>query len=207
MDEPKREPSPQNVWKSQDVELDAEEEKMQFTTEEICRRARGYDRNNLRAHRIAMVVATLLFAGFGVNLLRLGDAKLVGATVCGVVALAYILWRSVRTGVGRMSAAEPCAHFLLRQFEGKRQWARDMRWAVLLLAPALLFGWWGNGLLLRAKGLGIHAQWLLNLLTGSPLLIAMAAVLALLWVLFALEAQRLDREIKKLGHVLAGDLG
>ena len=62
MDEPKREPSPQNVWKSQDVELDAEEEKMQFTTEEICRRARGYDRNNLRAHRIAMVVATLLFA-------------------------------------------------------------------------------------------------------------------------------------------------
>ena len=70
---------------------------------------------------------------------------------------------------------------------------------MLLFAPAILALWWGDGLVLAAKNLGVRSARVLQGLAGPTPLIVMAFVLAFIWFAFWKEGQKADREIEKLG--------
>jgi hypothetical protein len=187
-----REPIHEQLWKSQ------EEESMQISAEEVCARARRQQRNDGRVGWALVAVTVLIVAAYIRNLTRLHDPWMLAGAAGGLVAVCCFVWISVRNYSGRKGQAEPCAQFLRRMFERKRQWAREMRWAVWLLAPAVLASWWGGGPLLAAKNLGVASPWLLGLAGGPAPLVVMALLLALLSLLMSLEARRLDREIDQL---------
>src|SRR5713101_4758037 len=122
----------EELWKSQ------EDEPMNITTEQLCVRARRYERENVWAHRgmlglSPLLVAFILYELYG--LLRSGKTLLITTETWLLVTFLYIVWRFLRNGPRRMVPAEPCAQFLKREFEGKRQSVLAARIWILLLLP------------------------------------------------------------------------
>jgi hypothetical protein len=185
----------EELWKSQ------EEEPMNVTTEQLCARARRYERGNVWAHRVMLGVSPLLAAFILHDLygmFRLGKTLLITTETWLLVTFLYVIWRFLRNGSRRMIPAEPCAQFLKREFEGKRHSALGARIWMLWLLPAVLASWWGGLPALRAQQLGIKSPWLLKLHAPVPLILTMS-VLALIWLALGGEARRAQREIEKLG--------
>jgi hypothetical protein len=184
----------EELWKSQ------EEEPMNITTEQLCVRARRYERENVWAHRGMLGFTPLCVAAYGYELYNLSrfHKPLLIATVSWLfLTFFYIAWRLLRNGPRRMVPAEPCAQFLKHEFEGKRQAALGVRVWILLLLPAVLAAWWGGGPALRAQEMGIKSAWLLKLHAPVPLIVTVS-VLALIWFAMGGEARRVQREIEKL---------
>jgi len=187
-----REPSYQDLWKSQ------EDGPMQITTGEVRARVRKYERENVLFYWVMLGLTPLFVAVFIYNLIRLRQPWLIAATAWTLVTLCYVVWRLVRKGPNRMVPGEPCVQFLRREFEGKRQGSIWLRRFVLLLIPAVLASWWGGGPL-RGKALGVRPSWWPGLLTEYEPLIVTALVLAFIWFAFWREGRKAEREIQRLG--------
>jgi hypothetical protein len=185
----------EELWKSQ------EEEPMNVTTEQLCARARRYERGNVWAHRVMLGVSPLLAAFILYDLygmFRLGKTLLITTETWLLLTFCYVIWGFLRRGPRRMVPAEPCAQFLKREFEGKRQAALGVRAWILLLLPAVIAAWWGGGPALRAQQMGIKSAWLLKLHAPVPLIVTVS-VIALIWFVMGGEARRAQREIERLG--------
>jgi len=120
---------------------------MRLTTEELCRKALGYEAENVWAHRLAivgLVGAAGAFLFFAYSALT-GEQPWIRASqayLCGLLSLACA--QIVRRGPRRAATGEPCVSFLVREFEGKRDVILGGRRALFLLAPPLLAGWWAS---------------------------------------------------------------
>lgn len=190
-----REQSHQDLWKSQ------EEESMQVSIEEVCAKARRYERENVRVHWAVLLGLTpLAVVAFGHNLIQFHGPWLVAGNIWALAVFCCIVWRLVRNGPRRTGSEEPCVHFLRREFEGKRQSLRWVRWLVLLFFPAVLASWLGRGPVLRAKSLGIQSPGWLQYLQGPGPLIVSSLIIAFVWFALSAEARKADREIEKLGN-------
>jgi hypothetical protein len=169
----------ENLWKQQ------EEEPMNLTVEDVCARGRRHQRNDARVGWVLLALTPLVIAAYIRNLLQFHDRWLIAGTGWGLAAFCYFVWISIRNGTRPKPAEEPCVHYLRRLFEGKRRWASQMRWAVLMCIPAIVAVRVGRGTALNARSLAVTAPWLL--------------LLALVWFAMTLEARRLEREIQNLG--------
>ena len=131
----------EELWKSQ------EGEPMNITSEQLCVRARRYERKGVWAHWIMLGLVPLLTAFILYELYGLiHSAKflLVTTETWLLVTFLYIIWGFLRNGPRRMVPAEPCVQFLKREFEFKSQFARAGRVWILLLLPAVFGAWWGG---------------------------------------------------------------
>lgn len=171
---------------------------MGITVDEVCRRARKEERVNLRAYWATLGFTVLLAAAFVRNLIQFRDPWLIFGTAWALAALCYVSWRLFRNGPSRIGPAEPCVNFLRREFEGKLQGLLWFRWGILLFFPAILASWWGGGPVLRAKTLGVHSVWLLQLLRGPVPLVVFGLLLAFVSFAFSREAGKIRRELIKL---------
>ena len=97
-----------------------------------------------------------------------------------------------------MVPGEPCAQFLKREFEGKRESWRAARIWILWLHPAVFAAWWGGGPALRAQQMGNKIPWLAKLHAPVPLIVTVS-VLAFVWLACGGQARKVQREIEKLG--------
>jgi len=172
-DEPQ--PSLEQLWKSQ------EEEKMTLTLEEVCARARRRQRNDTRVYWGMLIVTPFIVAAYIHNLMRFHNPWLIAGSAWALAVFGYFVWVSVRQGPPRQTQTEPCLLFARRLLEGRRQWARRARLIGWLCVPAVLSVWWGRRPLVRI----------------APF-IAVAVVLALVWLAMTLEERRCGREIEKL---------
>ena len=172
-DEP--EPSPEQLWKSQ------EEEKMTLTLEQVRDRARRRARNDTRVYWGLVIIAPFVVAAYIHNLMRFHNPWLIAGSAWALAVFGYFVWVSVRQGPPRQTQTEPCLLFARRLLEGRRLWARRMRVVVWLCVPAILSIWWGRR----------------PAVNPAPFLL-LVVMLALLWLGMTLEVRRCGREIEKL---------
>lgn len=163
----------ENLWKQQ------EEAPMNITVEDVCARGRRHQRNDARVGWGLLAITPLVIAAYIRNLLQFHNRWLIAGTAWGLAAFCYFVFISIWNGTRSKPAEEPCVHYLRRLFEGKRRWASQMRWAVLMCIPAIVAVRVG-------RGTGLIAPWLL--------------ILVLVWIAMTLEARRLDREIQNLDN-------
>ncbi len=139
MQNDEREQFHEELWKSQEVS------QLQMTTEEVCAKAHKLERTGIRMYWaifMFMVAATLLYV---YRLTQFHQPWLISGTVWAVGSLGYTMWGLIRNGPTRMRPAEPCIHFLVREFEAKRRGLLLVRQLALLFVPTILAMWLGGG--------------------------------------------------------------
>lgn len=116
-----------------------------------------------------------------------------------LATFACIAWPALWSKTDRNAPAEPCVDFLRRLFEAKLRGSLWIRRCMLLLIPAVLASWWGDGPELGAKTFGVHDPSLLNALRGPTPLIVIGVLIALVWLAFREHERKIRRELEKLG--------
>jgi hypothetical protein len=189
---PGNEQQSHQLWKSQ------EEESMELSTELVRAKALRYEKESVAVYWTVLAITPLFVGAFLYNMFRLNEPWLVAGAGLALTAFVGMVWKVVRTGPTKLVPAEPCAHFLRREFEAKRKGLLCVRTWLLLLIPAVVASWWGDGPELRARALGIHSPSVLNLLKGPAPLIVMGLIVGFLWFAFSHQARKVDLEIENL---------
>jgi hypothetical protein len=190
----KPEQSYEDLWKSQ------KEEQMNTSTDEICARARRYEREGVLGYWTLACLAPLAVAWIVrdlYGLLRLHKPLLLATESWLLLTFCYVFWGFLRNSPRRIRTAESCSEFLKREFEGKRRFFLSVRRWILLLLPAVLAAWWGGGPALTAKEMGIKAAWLLRVHQPVTLIVTIL-VLAFVWFAMGNAARKAEQEIEKL---------
>jgi hypothetical protein len=179
------------LWRNQ-------EEDMPCNTGRVCAKARKQEMLGIATYWVILGATLLFAAAFVRNILHFDNSLLVAGTGWALAALCFISWRLLQNGPNRMRTAEPCGQFLLRRLEAKRQDVRCVRWLALLLAPAIVVCWWGNGPALRAEAFGFGSPVMLEMLSGPIPLIVAGLIIAFVWFAFSRQARKIQFEIDKL---------
>jgi hypothetical protein len=192
-----RDQSVQELWAAE------EETSMQISNEEVCIRARQYERKNARLRWALMGATVLIIALYLRNLVRLlvnfREPWLIGGTAWTLVMFCFVGWLLVRGAPPKMTPGEPCLHFLRRGFQAQRQALVWLRRGHFLMVPPVLAVWWGAGPAGGARAMGIHSVRVLRVLEGPAPLIVIALLLTCTWLAFWYETKKVDREIERLG--------
>ena len=187
----------EGVWKAQ------EEEKMQMTPEEICRRAGAFEKKIVREYWLVLGLLALFIARAAMYVIRFPAPLIRVGFASGIAVFLYIALRWARNGPPRRirlaAEPEPCARFLRNELEGKRQRLLEIRWTLFLLFPGMLASWWGGAPVAIAKSLGLDAPWYTRFQESPAPLIGFAVLLLVCWAGFGKEARAIRREIEKLG--------
>ena len=203
-DEPREPITPESAWKS----LDEREEPMkQMTTEELCAKARWYDQQNVWAHWAVLAVILFLLGSFSYNVFHITDPwiRLGQAWILGAICL--VGFTMLQRGPRRIAANEPCASFLEREFEGKRDGMLNLRRALFLLIPGIAASWWGGGPAVRAKALGIDpSSWPFQFAKGPWPFVIVGLILAFIWFTFGKEAQKANLEVERIRRGMQGGM-
>lgn len=103
-----------------------------------------------------------------------------------------------------MLAGESCAQFMVRELEGSRRTLLGIRWAIVLILPALLMIWWGGYRAMQASGLPLlnPSSWRHYLLTSLWGIVLSLAVLLAGWVGLGFEAKKRMRQADELRHAI-----
>jgi hypothetical protein len=192
--------TPESAWKSMSEEEPGME--MMMTTDQLCAMARGRERENVWARRVALVACVCFAAWFAYNLItitqpwiRLGQAWMVGL-------MCFFFWGTIRRSPRRIRASEPCASFLQREYDGSRNTLLQVRRAILLVLPALAASWWGGYQAARAKTFHLDpSSWRFHFLNSHWLYVLYAAVLLVLllgWLVLGKAAEKASRELETL---------
>lgn len=192
MEKDEREQLRERLWKVRG------EGEMPLLVDEICARARRREMLSVIAYWTVLGFTGLFATAFVWNLIQFRDPWLITGTGWALAALCFISWRLLRKGPTRIRPAEPCAEFLRRELESKRQGFLFIRWLSVLLFPAILSSWWGDGPALRAKALGLQTPAILQFLRGPVPLIVSGLILAFIWFAFSRQARKVDGEIEQL---------
>jgi len=174
---------PQDLWKCNDPSLPQPP-----ATTGICALARRRERENVWQRRIGLFA----LAGFA-------------------IAFAHNTWEVdqpwVRLGQGwmlvvmtdRRALNETCAGFLLRSLKMKRDGFLAVRRVVLLIIPAMLASWWGNGAALKARAMGLDpSSPYYRYLTSVWPMVATAFLLLVVWFAFSGAAKKASTEFEAL---------
>lgn len=184
----------QELWKSQ------AEEAIPMSAEAICARAQRYERENVVVHW-TMQMLTPLIAAFAFyrlyGLVFLKNYLLVATFGWLLATFFYFIWKFFQKGVRRPNAGEPCADFLKREFNGKREFAQMTRQLILYLVPAVFIAWWAGGPALTAKEFGIHVSWIAVRHAPVPLIITLFA-LACIWGAMGDIRRKAEKELEQL---------
>jgi H+/gluconate symporter-like permease len=128
--------------------------------------------------------------------IRFGQAWTLGV-IC------YLFGSKLQRGPRRIGTDEPCAHFLEREFEGKRRGFLEIRRGLFLFIPGIAATCWGGGPMVRAKALGLdHSSWLFRFGTGPWPLVMIGVVLAIVWLAFGKAAEKAKRDEQEIRRSL-----
>jgi hypothetical protein len=203
-----REPAAE-VWKSLN---EAEERRMtpmmSMTSDQVCARARRIENGNLWAHWIEAAVLLFLLTMLSYNVfhisqpwIRLGQAWMLGWML-------FIGLAMLGRGPRRKQVDEPCANFLEREFETRRDGYLGLRRALFLLIPGIAATWWG----VKLRGLRVDPSSQLFHVDPSSRLFHFAAgpwpylfigvALVLVWLAFGHEAGKAGREVERIRQAI-----
>lgn len=187
----------ESTWKSQ------EEEQVQMTLDEVCMKARAFERKSVREYWLVLVVLTLLIGKSAINLVLLSTPIVKIGWASGMATFLYIGLRWARNGppgrVQTMSRPDSCVDFLRSELTRKRERLLEIRLTLFLLFPGMVAIWWGGGAIEIAQRLGIDAPWYTRFQESPAPLAAFALLLAAAWIGFGREVHRVGREIENLG--------
>jgi len=179
--------TPEKAWRSQDENEEAGVESA-LTAERLRALARGRERLN-RWGRWAVVGGVLLLAAALLHnvyqvdqpWIRLGQAWTLGVLV-------YIFGPAF--DARRRGGTEPCARFLERQHEERRQGYLRIRNRLFLFLPGLAASWWGKGPLAAAKAMRLDpGSALYRFYAGPGLFLVTGTALVLVWLALGKAAE------------------
>lgn len=186
----------ESTWKEQQTEH------VHMTADEVCTRARAYEKKIVREYWLVLGLlalfaakAALYFIQFSAPLARVGWAW-------GIAIFFCIGVRWARNGPPRphvMSEPDSCVNFLRSELKTTRERLLEIRRMVLLLFPGMLAGWWAGAPVEIARRLGLDAPWYTRLQRSPAPPIAFALLLVFLWIAFGKETRAVEREIETLG--------
>jgi hypothetical protein len=135
--------SHESLWKGQ------EGERMRMTTEEVCLRARSFEKKSVREYWLVLGLLALFTARAAMCVVKFSEPLIRMGFAFGVATFLYIALRWARNGPPRrlraMSETEPCVDFLRCELERKRQRLLEIRMTLLLLFPSIFASWLGGG--------------------------------------------------------------
>lgn len=174
------------------------QEQFHLNPDEICVKARRREQFSVAAYWTILVLAVLFAAGFIRNLIYLSQSWLIAGTAWALAALCVIAWRLLRKGPHQRHEAEPCARFLIRELEGKRDGVLWIRWLALLLFPAAVGCWLGDGPVLEARMWGVRSPIVLQCLESPFFLLAFGLIVAFVWFAFTRHGRKISLELDRL---------
>jgi hypothetical protein len=188
----------ESAWKDQ------KEEQVQMTVEEVCVKARAFEKKSQREYWLVLGVLALFIAKAGINFVVFSAPIVKVGWASGIATFLYIALRWARNGppqrIRAMSNPDSCADFLRSELDRKRERLLEIRMALFLLFPGMVAGWWGGAAIEIARRLGIDAPWYTRFQESPAPLIAFALVLAAAWIAFGKEARQIGREIENLNR-------
>ncbi len=193
----------ESLWKAQ------EGEEVQMTFDEVCVRARAFEKRSVREYWVVLVLLGFLVAVMILYLFRFSEPMMRIGIASILAALLYMGVRGTRSGPPRRlrAGAQPdtCVNFLRSELARKREELLKGRWTVWLLFPGMFAFWWGGGPVAVAKWMGTDLPWLTRYQESPMPLIVILAVFACVWVVSGREARRIQREIEELGGEQPGE--
>lgn len=201
IDEPREIPTAESVWLS----LEKEQENMQIalTPDKLCAMVRS--REKLNRYLVPTVVAVGVAIALGLlhNVYKIDQPWIrVGqAWTLGVLVYLFAIQSGHRN---RRGIDEPCARFLERQHEERRNGYLRIRRSLFLFIPGIAACWWGRLTLARTQTTGFeHSSWLFKFCSEYWLFLMTGIALVLVWIAFgeAADKARRDRDelIQSLG--------
>ncbi|MEO8367603.1 MAG: hypothetical protein ABI806_00180 [Candidatus Solibacter sp.] len=188
---------PESTWNHQ------EEEQIQMTFDEVCMKARAFEKKNRREYWLVLGLLVLLIGKAAINFVLFSAPMVRLGWASGIATFLYIALRWARNGppgkVQTMSRPDSCVDCLRSELKRKRERLLEIRWTLFLLFPGMVACWWGGAAIEIAKWFGIDAPWYTRFQESSAPLIAFALLLAAAWIGFGREAHQIDREIENLG--------
>ena len=193
----------ESLWKAQ------EGEKVQMTFDEVCVRARAFEKKSVREYWVGLVLLGSVVAVMILYLFRFSEPMMRIGISSILAALLYMGVRGTRSGPPRRlrAGAQPdtCVNFLRSELARKREELLKGRWTVWLLLPGMFAFWWGGGSVAVAKWMGIDLPWLTGYQESPAPLIGFVVLLAVVWFGSGREARGIQREIEELGDEQAGE--
>ena len=187
----------ESLWKAQ------EDEAMQPTLDEVCAKAREFEKKATREYWITLVLLGVVIAAIGVYLIRFSEPMIRMGNASALATFLYIAVRWTRNGPpGKpRSQGHPdsCVNFLCAELTKKREGLLEMRWVFCLLFPALIASWSAGGPVKIAEWLGIDRPWLTRYQESPAPLILFGVLLLVMWIGSGREARAIRREIVELG--------
>jgi hypothetical protein len=188
----------ESLWKHQ------EEEKMHMTMDEVCVKARAFERKSVREYWLVLGVLALFIGKVALYLYKFPSPVHGIGAASAIATFLYIGVRWARNGPpknpGALATADPCIRFMRSELERKRQAMLEIRWTLFLLFPGFIAWWWAGVGAAIAKWLGIDAPWYLRFQESPAPLILFGLMLIAFWRGFGNEARRIGREIEQLGE-------
>ncbi len=187
----------QVLWKAQEAEP------TRMTTEEVCARARDFEKKDVHEYRFGLALLGFICAVFAFYLYRFSDPLIRIGSGSVVATFLYILARATHHRPAKRlvaaSAGDTCADYLRTGLRKKKEGVLEIRLTILLIFPAVVAFWWGGGPVAVAKWVGIDTPWLTRYQESPAPLVVFALMLAANWILGGMQARDIEREIKKLG--------
>lgn len=186
----------ESAWKRQ------EEEQVQMTLDEVCVRARTFEKKSVREYWLVLGLLALFIAKAAINFVSFSAPMVRMGWASGAATFLYIGVRWARNGppgrVQAMSGPDCCVDFLRSELMRKRERLLEIRLTLLLLFPGMVACWWGGAAIEIAKRLGIDAPWYVRFQESLAPLITFAMLLAAAWIGIGKEARKVGREIENL---------
>lgn len=188
---------PEHVWQS---EIDAEDASMNivFTREQLDVMSRSRERESAWSHRILLTQLLILAGAFTYNVLTLAHVWLRLAQAWLLLWSVLLMWH-FRNGPRPRSSSEPCAVFLQREYEKKRDGSLQIRRFLFLLLPPILLSVWTGGPAMRLRSMGVSTESPLYAFAAGwwPLAI-MFVLLGVIWLALGHVARKAARELAEL---------
>lgn len=117
---------------------------MRLTTGELCAKARFRERENVWFQWLVALVCLGFGALFVYRVFTVEQFWLRLASAWMVILLALMLWVGIRVGARKIQVGEPCAQYMVREFDGSRRTALAAQRGFFLAIPPALMAWWGR---------------------------------------------------------------
>ncbi len=188
---------PESTWKRQ------EEEQVQMTLDEVCVKARAFEKKSAREYWLVLSLLALFIAKAAINFVWFSAPIVRMGWASGAATFLYIGLRWARNGppgrVQAMSRPDSCVDFLRSELTRKRERLLEIRLTLFLLFPGMVAAWWGGAAIEIAKRLGIDASWYVRFQESPAPLIVFAMLLTAAWIVIGKKAGEIGREIENLG--------
>jgi len=189
---------PQTAWLSQKEEEHSEMQTT-LTPTDLARMARNREELNTWLVRGIVAVTLALAAALLYNVYRIEQPWIRVGQAWTLGVLVYLFLAGFKHGQQRRGMSEPCAQFLERQHEERRNGYLQLRRRLFLFAPGIMACWWGNGS--RTGGHAWHidlSRRAFELHSGLWLFILSVVGLVIAWIAFGKAAEKAARDKEEL---------